>query len=425
MRPARHGLIVGAGTVWAALAAAQTVTAQTVDPFARNRGVAVKDRPQPQYEALGLRFGGWRVYPKAQADFGYDSNLLAAETDAISDATWRLAPEAEIESDWTRHSLTAFARGRITRYLDNPSENTDTWSIGAAGRYDIQRGRDVRADVSYAREAESRTASNTPASIAEPIQYSRFGVAAGTTWTFNRLRLVGAAGLDAYDYADGVTVSGDVVSQDARDRTTATVTLRAEYALSPATALFLQAEGDRRRFETGDASTPLRDSDGLNLLTGANFELTDLVRGEVGVGYIAQTYDNPLYGDIGGLSGRARLEYFLTPLITLGLNANRSVTDSGIVGSAGVLTSRYEATADYEFRRNLIVEGRLGLVAEEFDTIDRDNQTRYAGLRATYLLRRSVGVAGGYAYEARDSSGADAIGDYDVHRLTFSLVLQY
>lgn len=425
MKSRNRALFVGAGTAFAALAASQPAAAQAVDLFARDRGVAVKDRPHPEYEALGSRFGSWLVYPKVQADVGYDSNVLASEANEISDTVWTVAPEAEVESDWARHSITAFARGRVIRYVDNSSENTDTWSIGGAGRYDIQRGRNIRGDVSYAREVESRTASNTPTSIAEPIEYDRFGATAGTTWTFNRLRFVGTAGLETYDYEDGVTVSGVIVPQDTRDQTTTTATLRADYALSPATAVFVQVEGNRRRFEIGDALTPLRDSDGLNFLTGANFELTELVRGDVGVGYISQSYDNPLYGELSGFSGRARLEYFLTQLITLGLNANRSVTDSGIIGSAGILTSRYEATADYEFRRNVIVEGRLGLIAEEFDTIDRDNDTYYAGLRATYLLNRSVGVTGSYAYETRNSSGAEAIGDYDAHRLIVSLVLQY
>lgn len=425
MKSRGSALVAGAGTVMATLAAAQAAEAQAVDLFARDRGVAVKDRPHPEYEALGSRFGPWLVYPKVQTDLGYDSNVLASGTNEISDTVWTVAPEAEIESDWARHSLTGFARGRIIRYFEYDSENTNTWSVGGAGRYDIQRGRNLRGDLSYAREVESRTASNTPTSIAEPIEYDRFAAAGGATWTFNRLRLVGTAGLETYDYEDGVTVSGDVVPQDTRDQTTTTASLRADYALSPATAVFVQAEGNQRRFETGDALTPLRDSDGLNLLVGANFELTELVRGDVGAGYITQSYDDPLYGELSGFSGRARLEYFLTQLVTLGFTANRSVTDSGIIGSAGILTSRYEATADYEFRRNVIVEGRVGLIAEEFDTIDRDNDTYYAGLRATYLLNRSVGVTGSYAFETRNSSGADAISDYDAHRLIVSLVLQY
>ena len=418
-------LVAGLGTIAAAACAADAVQAQAVDLFARDRGVAVKDRPHPEYEALGARAGVWLAYPKVQADVGYDSNVLASETNEFSDTVYTLAPSVEVESDWARHSVTGYARGRITRYVDNDSENTSTWAIGGAGRYDIQRGRNVRADLNYAREVEPRTASNTPASIAEPIEYDRYGGTLGTTWTFNRLRLVGTAGVQAYDYKDGVSVSGVTVPQDTRDQTTTTASLRADYALSPATAVFFQIEGNQRRFDTGDALTPLRDSDGVNLLAGANFELGALVRGDVGVGYISQRFDNPLYGQLDGFSARGRLDYFITNLITLGLSANRNVADSGIVGSAGILTTRVEATVDYEFRRNVLVEGRLGTLVEEFDTLDRQNDTYYAGVRATYLLNRSVGVTGSYAYETRDSSGSSAINDYNAHRLILSLVLQY
>lgn len=95
------------------------------------------------------------------------------------------------------------------------------------------------------------------------------------------------------------------------------------------------------------------------------------------------------------------------------------------MGSAGILTTRLEGTVDYEFRRNVIVEGRIGAIVEEFDTIDRENNTYFTGARATYLLNRSVGVTGSYSFETRRSSGAVAINDYDAHRLILSLVLQY
>lgn len=418
-------LAAGLGSVTAALCGAGPVHAQAADLFARDRGVSVKERPHPEYEALGARSGVWLAYPKLQADVGYDSNVLATDDNEISDTIITLMPQVEIESDWGRHSVTGYARGKITRYVEYDSENTETWAVGGAGRYDIQRGRNISGDLNYAREVEPRTASNTPASIAEPIEYDRYGGNLGSTWTFNRLRLVGTAGVQTFDYKDGVSISGVVVPQNTRDQRTTSASLRADYAISPATALFLQVEGNRRRFDNGDLLTPLRDSDGINLLAGANFELGALVRGDIGVGYISQSFDNPLYGKLDGFSGRGRLDYFITPLVTLGLNANRSVADSGIIGSAGILTTRFEGTVDYEFRRNVIVEGRLGTLVEEFDTLDRQNDTYYAGVRATYLLNRSVGVTGSYAYETRQSSGAAAINDFAAHRLILSLVLQY
>lgn len=418
-------LAAGLGSIAAASFGAGAAQAQAADLFARDRGVSVKERPHPEYEALGARAGVWLAYPKLQADAGYDSNVLATDDNEISDTIITLSPEVEVESDWGRHSVTGYARGKITRYLDNDSENTETWAVGGAGRYDIQRGRNIRGDLNYAREVEPRTASNTPASIAEPIEYDRYGGTLGSTWTFNRLRLVGTAGVQTYDYQDGISNSGVVVPQNTRDQTTTTASVRADYAISPATAVFLQFEGNQRRFDNGDVLTPLRNSDGVNLLAGANFELGALVRGDVGLGYISQSFDDPLYGKLDGFSGRGRLDYFITPLVTLGVNANRSVVDSGIIGSAGILTTRLEGTVDYEFRRNIIVEGRVGKLVEEFDTLDRQNDTYYGGLRATYLLNRSVGVTGSYAYETRQSSGAAAINDYAAHRLILSLVLQY
>lgn len=418
-------LAAGLCAVTVATGAAGEAHAQAADLFARDRAVGVKQRPHPEYEALGARAGAWLAYPKLQADVGYDSNVLASDTNPISDTIVTVAPGVDVESDWGRHSVTGYARGKIVRYLDNGSENNETWAVGAAGRYDIQQGANVRGDVSYAREVEPRTASNTPASIAEPIEYDRYGTNLASTWTFNRLRLVGTAGVQTYDYKDGISISGVVVPQDTRDQTTTSASLRADYAISPATAVFVQIEGNQRRFDKGDVLTPLRDSEGVNLLAGANFELGALMRGDIGFGYISQAFDNPLYGKLDGFSARGRLEYFVTPLVTLGVSANRSVVDSGIVGSAGILTTRLETTADYEFRRNVIVEGRLGALVEEFDTLDRQNDTYYAGLRATYLFNRSVGLTGSYAFERRDSSGAAAINDYNAHRLVLSLVLQY
>lgn len=421
-----HSLLLGAAAAISTSAwVVSDAEAQAVDLFARDGAVAVKERPHPEYEAIGSRLGAFLVFPKVQLDLGRDSNVFAAETDEQADTVWTLAPTVDAQSDWGRHSVTAYARGKLTRYADNDSENRDTYAFGGAGRYDVQRDRNVGFAANYAHEVEPRTASNTPAAIAEPIEFNLYGGEVSANWLFNRLKLNGSLGVQTFDYEDGVSVSGVVVPQDTRDQSTTTGMIRADYALSPATAVFVQVEGNQRRFDVGDALTPLRDSDGVSVLAGVNFELSDLVRGDVGLGYIGQSFDNPLYGEFSGVSGRANLDYFLTELITLGFSADRSVVDSGIIGSAGILSTRFETTADYEFRRNLIIEARAGLTLEEFDTIDRDNDVYNLGLRGTYLLNRSIGVTAGYTYEARRSSGQDAINDYDAHRVLLSLVLQY
>jgi hypothetical protein len=420
----RHTILVL--TSGLAVVVGATPTLAQADLFARDRNVAVSQRPRPELQALGLRWGTFMVYPETQLDVGYDDNVTAAETDERSDWLVRLSPSVELESGWSRHSLTAYARAAVTRYLDYDRDNTETWAVGASARGDIQRGSSVQGGFEIARQVEPRTSSSAPQSLAEPIVFDSRSANLRVTHAFNRLRLIGRLDVRDYDYEDGRLINGATINQDDRDQTTYEALGRVDYAVSPATALYGQVAVNTRSFDaTGAAGTPNRDSEGINALAGANFELGDLVRGEVGLGYIEQRFDDPLYGSLSGLSTNARLEYFATPLLTLGLTANRAVTDSGIPGSAGILATTVQATADYELRRNILIGARLGFADEEFDGIDRDNQRVFGGVRATYLMNRRFGVTASYDVETRDSSGLQAVNDFTANRFLISLVAQY
>ena len=145
----------------------------------------------------------------------------------------------------------------------------------------------------------------------------------------------------------------------------------------------------------------------------------------MGAGYLQQEFDNPIYSEISGLSANAALEYFATPLLTLGLTANRSVSDSGIPGTAGFLTTAVQATADYELRRNILINAKVGRIIDRFEELDRENARWTGSLSATYLLNRRVGLTALYDYQTRDSSGIASTNDFTTNRFLASLVLQY
>lgn len=402
------------------------VHAQTPDLFARDRNVSVKERPHPEYEALGVHWGTFYIYPRAQFDVSHETNVFATETDEQADTILRLAPSVEVESDWTRHSLTAFARALETWSANYGSENYTTWAVGTAGRLDVRRTTNIGAGADYASEVEPRTASNTPQSLLEPIRYERAQAYVTASHVFNRLRISGRGDARSYDYRNGTRLNGTPVIQTDRNQTTYEATFRADYAISPATALYARvAVNDRVYDEPGTILTPKRDSSGVNALVGVDFELSNLVRGEAGIGYLDQSYDNDVYGSISGPSTRIRLEYFPTQLLTLGMTADRSVGDSGAIGSAGFLSSTVQFTADYELRRNVIIEGRVGYANEDYDVIDRQNDRWNAGIRGTYLINRRLGVTAGYEFENRRSSGVDRINDFNTSRFMISLVAQY
>ncbi len=81
-------------------------------------------------------------------------------------------------------------------------------------------------------------------------------------------------------------------------------------------------------------------------------------------------------------------------------------------------------TADYELLRNLIVTGTLGYTRYDYPGLDRLDNRYAAGLGATYLFSRSVGLTLGYSYLRQDSSGIAHGFNFDDNRLALTLTLQ-
>ena len=65
---AKRGLsAVGAVLLAMGATAAAAQSGGRPDPFARERGTAVRDRPQPNYQPVGARLGGFVLHPKVEA----------------------------------------------------------------------------------------------------------------------------------------------------------------------------------------------------------------------------------------------------------------------------------------------------------------------------------------------------------------------
>ncbi|WP_295172870.1 outer membrane beta-barrel protein, partial [uncultured Brevundimonas sp.] len=121
------------GATHASAQALRSAQDARIDLFMRNRAVAVRDRPQPAYDPLGIRAGGFTAFPRLQSGVAYDDNVFAAEDDLQPATTLRLTPEVVVRSHWSRHALETRARVQIDRNLDFDSENTTDWSLAGAG----------------------------------------------------------------------------------------------------------------------------------------------------------------------------------------------------------------------------------------------------------------------------------------------------
>ena len=110
------------------------------------------------------------------------------------------------------------------------------------------------------------------------------------------------------------------------------------------------------------------------------------------MGYQLQHYVDQQFEGVNGVALRGQLTWYATQLITVTLHADRTFQDSGLPDTAAARVNDVTATVDYELLRNLIVTGTLGYTRYDYPGLDRLDNRFAAGLGATYLFSRSVGI---------------------------------
>lgn len=409
-----------------ALTAPQIVQAQDLgSSFKRDKNVSVRQRPRPDYEATGQKAGGFTLYPRVTVDFEHNDNIYAVATGKTDDNIWRVKPELAVRSDWSRHALGFFAGGNIIRYSDKGTEDAEEYTLSANGRIDMARGSNIRGTVQTQHLVEPRTAPTSPTAAAEPVEYDLNQGSIVLTKEFNRLRLTGRVEDKDYNYGDVRNVGGTgVVDQDFRDRNELTYGGKAEYAVGPDTALYVSAAGNKKDYDSNVVATN-RTSDGYVLGVGANFDVSELVRGDVQVGYMKQSYDNAAFADIDGFNAAGRVEWFPTQLTTIGLTGSRSIEESTAVGSQGYIANNIGASIDHELMRNVLLSAAYSHGKDNYRGVDRGDKRDNFSATATYLLNRRVGLFLTYNYLKQDSSGAQKGASFKDNKLIASVALQF
>lgn len=397
-----------------------------MDMFSRSRNISVRQRPRPDYEAGGIRAGPFLVYPKVEISSEFNDNIYAADAGETSDTILHLRPDLAIESDWSRSFAALFARGSVNRHRDFGSEDRDEYALGGLVRADVTRLSNLSLGAEFNSRFEPRTSSNTPLETVRPIALDTATAFAAAAFTSGRIKLTGRADLRRFDYADGADLSGRIIDQDDRDRDVSSLLGRVDFATSPDAAVFVQVTGNRRDYgRSGSLASPARNSEGLETLVGAGFEVSAQVRGEIAVGSIRQDFDNPAYADTARFGGRAQLEYFPSQLTTVTLGAGRTVEDATAPGAGGFVSTSGSFAVDHELLRNVILNARLTYALDRYEGVDREDARIAASLGATYLVNRNLGVSASISTQRISSDGVDRARDFRVNRLAISLVTQF
>lgn len=377
-------------------------------PHRRRKRVAGED----PYAPLGLRLGSFVLKPAIEISGGYDSNPGQVSRGPKGNAVVVVAPELQLQSDWSRHQLRVDLRGSYETYPGyqaQPSVNQPYFNGTVDGRIDVNRQTRIDLEGRYLLTTENPNSPDLPAGLAKLPITTTAGATVGATHSFNRLELGVSGRYDRITYADSALTNGASVSNADRDYNQYGVKLRGSYELLAGVKPFVEVEADRRHYDLAvDASGINRNSTGETVSVGSSFELTHLITGSASVGYAMRHYRDPALSDIHGLIANGALAWKATPLTTLTLSAASSIGESTLPGVSGVLERDYGLKLDHAFRRWLIATGAFDYSTLDYVGSVRSDQRYAASAQLTYKLSREVWLKGQYRHEWQTSSVPNA-----------------
>lgn len=391
----------------------------------RGRNVSVTERPRPDYEALGIRLSGFTLYPRVRLSGGYSSNVYGQEDGGTGDAFLAVDPSLSVNSNWSRNSLAINVGGAFRRFASQTPKNENGLNASAVGRLDLGDSY-IQATGRIRRAYESQYSGAFPVNAAESVQYVASTGEVRGVYQGGRIRLLAIGDVNRFTFRDSRALDGSNIAQNTRDRTIGRGSARVEFAATPDTAAFVQYTYADSSYDTRTAIGGLgnRDSKESRILAGVTFDLTELIRGSAGVGYVDRRYSSPIYGSISGVSADVRIDYFVTQLTTITLTGRRLIEDAVTTGSGGFFANTVQLRADHELLRNLLINLHGGYERDVFQDISRRDKSYNLGLGGDFFANRRVGMSVGADYFDRGSKGAPLGLRFDEFRGTISLLYQ-
>ena len=389
-------------------------TAQDRLPAATGTSESEAFRPQ------GYPAGGFRIYPTLRLSTDYDDNISRSNDSKRGDGSFIVAPTIAARSNWSNHQLNSDAFYRSTHYFTRTAQNHDEYGANVDGRLDVMRTWKISGDAGYARLAETR---GTPGDLFfsnRLIRLNTYNAGLQVSNQFNRINATIGASTQGYRY-DDVNVGGVIVDQGFRNRNVNGVNGRLEYQYSALTGLYVSGSYTqidyRRALPTFD-----RSSRGFSALGGVRFELSRLLSGQVGLGYIKQDFADPRFANLGGLNYNLSLKYQPTDLTSFSATASRRLTDSSLFAVVGVLTNDFRVSVEHELLRSLLLQGFLGYSNYNYRGINRVDNRFDIGAGARYRMNRFASLALSGEHVGQDAG--DILGrSYSSNRATLSVIL--
>lgn len=395
-----------------------------------------KERNSSEYAQQGIHAGSFTVMPKLDIDNQYDTNIYKQDRslNPVDSYVAHFKPGFNVSSGWSRHALNLRFDTDFTEYASHGNlNNYQDIFTRLDGRLDVLRDSHLDTGFAYNSVHEDRGSPDQTAGNG-PTFYDTKAIDAFYTHKLNRVSV--KAGLDTirYDYQDTFTSLNSVLAMSTRNHWEYAPSIRLGYEIQPEYEAYVKfvykkADYDSLVLSNGSGTAFNRNSTGYNALGGFAFDLTELITGDMSVGYLQRSYVDPRLPNISGINGFVDLKWRPTALTTVNGKFSHDINETTQTGVAGVLATGLSLSAEHELMRNVILSAGGSFTNNDYqgfvvpNLVNRNDKVYGGNVGAKYLLNRNLSTGLSYTYQSRDVNYQ--FSNYEVHQVMLNLRGQF
>jgi len=352
--------------------------------------------------------------PSLKVGVNSDDNIYRSPLDKNSDTIITASPSLSLLALYGKHSFKGSYKGDYGQFQEYSDENY--WDHKAAMwiGLDLSRIVSVKVEGEYLSGHELRGYSGTRTKMdSKPDTVLQDWISGQITIgrRENTLQFVLTA--------EGLNRQYTNNDQESRDRKRSDAKLMMYYNLSNKTSLLVEASTAKIEF-VNPAIVDL-DSQETSLRIGIKWEATAMTRGQILVGQITKTLDDPELDSFSGLGVTGVIHWQPKDRIRLSMVLTRATAETAEIGSSYYVTSRSLLMVDYDYSDRLEVGAYIDYQNDKFSNI-REDSLEYIGAQANYSLARWLTMNMRYRYESRSSNIEDYT--YKANIVAIALVME-
>jgi hypothetical protein len=330
-------------------------------------------------------------------------------------------PQLIMKSNWNNHALRFKGSGSIQQHIDNRTENSEDFNFGGDGRIDILHNSRLTAGADFTRDHKRRSSPDDIAGL-EPTIFHETRAFSFYEHELNPFTFRTGIRFNRKDFDDVRSPTGNINNDD-RDREQLSGEFRIGYIVSPQFSAFIQGIVNSQSYDNlSDELNLDRSSNGYQIIIGSQFYGSEVLFGELYLGYQEQDYDDNRLKTIDDMTGGGSITWQPSRLTTLNLASSRTVQETTVDTASGIFETKTELVVDHELLRNLLLNLNLSFIHDDFEGINREDKYFSGGIGAHYLINRYLNFGINYDFVKRDSNTIDA--DFTRNRVLLNMTIQ-